>query len=61
MHAAGGAPVAPARTRGEPVPPAVAAQPLADDAEYEAFVAFQNVGADNSRRALGGRRATRAG
>lgn len=29
------------------------------DAEYQAFLSFQDVGAQNSERALGGRRATR--
>jgi hypothetical protein len=37
----------------DPVPQA------AEEAEYQDFLAFQNVAAENSRRALGGRRGTR--
>ena len=36
-----------------------AAEPVIADAEYEAFLAFQDIGAKNSERALGGRRANR--
>jgi hypothetical protein len=36
-----------------------AAQQAIEEAEYQAFLAFQDTGARNSKRALGGRRATR--
>ncbi len=37
---------------------APATKAAAEDAEYQDFLAFQNVGAENSRRASGGRRGT---
>ena len=37
----------------------VAAEPSLADAEYDAFLAFQDIGAKNSERALGGRVARR--
>jgi hypothetical protein len=37
---------------------APATKAAAEDAEYQNFLVFQNVGAENSRRASGGRRGT---
>jgi hypothetical protein len=48
---------APAQRPAKPADAAV--EQAAADAEYEAFLAFQDIGAKNSARALGGRRATR--
>jgi hypothetical protein len=54
----------PSRTVAVPAPGVdepvdAAAERAAADAEYEAFLVFQDIGAKNSKRALGGRRATR--